>query len=61
MFDPDSKKVKLLGYDEKLNHFFSERGKVKSYTRPLMSKNGTGGEAWLILSYLMTSSSKKSY
>ena len=29
MFDPDSKKLKLLVYDERLNHFFSERGKVK--------------------------------
>lgn len=56
MFDPDSEKVKLLGYDEKLNHFFSERGKVKSYTRPLRSKNGTGEETWLIFSYLVISS-----
>ena len=56
MFDPDNKKVKLLGYDEKMNHFFSERGKVKSYTRPLMSKNRTGEETWLILLYLVISS-----
>lgn len=56
MFHPDNKKVKLLGYDENLSHFFSERGKVKSYTRPVMSKNRIVEETELILLHLAISS-----